>query len=148
MAGYWQRAADTAAAFDGAWFRTGDAGRRDADGYFYIEDRVKDIIISGGENVYPAEVERVISEFPDVAECAVIGVPDDKWGEAARAVVVAKDGTTLDSAKLLEFCATRLASYKRPKAIEIVGALPRNATGKILKRDIRAPYWAGRSRAV
>ncbi|AII10802.1 long-chain-fatty-acid--CoA ligase [Rhodococcus opacus] len=148
MAGYWQRDADTAACFEDEWFKTGDAGRRDADGYFYVEDRVKDVIISGGENVYPAEVERVISEYPDVAEVAVIGIPDDKWGESVRAVVVAHNGTEIDTDKLLEFCAQHLAGYKRPRSIEIAPALPRNATGKILKRNLRAPHWAGRSRAL
>ena len=148
MAGYWQREADTAASFDGEWFRTGDAGRRDPDGFFFVEDRVKDVIISGGENIYPAEVERVVSEFPDVAEVAVIGVPDDKWGEVVRAVVVAKSGADIDENKLLDFCAAHLAGYKRPRTIDIVPSLPRNATGKILKRDLRAPHWAGRSRSV
>ena len=148
MAGYWQREAETTANFVGEWFRTGDAGRQDVDGYFYVEDRVKDVIISGGENVYPAEVERVISEFPDIAEVAVIGVPDDKWGEVVQAVVVPVDGTVCDKDKLLEFCAGQLAGYKRPRIIEIAAALPRNATGKILKRDLRAPYWVGRSRPL
>ncbi|QSE84837.1 long-chain-fatty-acid--CoA ligase [Rhodococcus koreensis] len=148
MSGYWQRDADTAACFEGEWFKTGDAGRRDTDGYFYVEDRVKDVIISGGENIYPAEVERVISEYPDVAEVAVIGIPDDKWGESVRAVVVARNGSEIDTDTLLEYCAQHLAGYKRPRSIEIIPALPRNATGKILKRDLRAPHWAGRSRAL
>ena len=148
MTGYWQRESDTAASFDGEWFKTGDAGRRDPDGFYYVEDRVKDVIISGGENIYPAEVERVVSEFPGVAEVAVIGVPDDKWGEVVRAVVVAKSGADIDEDKLLDFCAAHLAGYKRPRTIDIVTSLPRNATGKILKRDLRAPHWAGRSRSV
>ncbi|MHA4852859.1 long-chain-fatty-acid--CoA ligase [Rhodococcus sp. MSC1_016] len=148
MAGYWQREADTTASFDGEWFKTGDAGRRDSDGFYYVEDRVKDVIISGGENIYPAEVERVVSEFPDVAEVAVFGVPDDKWGEVVHAVVVANSGADIDENKLLDFCAAHLAGYKRPRTIDIVPSLPRNATGKILKRELRAPHWAGRSRSV
>lgn len=148
MAGYWQRPADTAAAISGGWLRTGDAGHRDSHGYFYLEDRVKDMIISGGENVYPAEVERVLSEHPGVADVAVIGVPDERWGEAVKAVIVPRPGTAIDTAGLLEFCRPRLAAYKRPASVDIVDALPRNAAGKILKRTLREPYWAGRDRAV
>lgn len=148
MAGYWQRPAETATAITGGWLRTGDAGHRDADGYIYVEDRVKDMIISGGENVYPAEVERVLSEHPGVADVAVIGVPDEKWGEAVKAVIVPRPGAELSQAGLLEFCAPRLAGYKRPVSVDIVEALPRNATGKVLKRTLREPYWAGRDRAV
>ncbi len=148
MAGYWQRPADTAAAITGGWLRTGDAGRRDAHGYYYIEDRVKDMIISGGENVYPAEVERVLSEYPDVAEVAVIGVPDPAWGEAVKAVIVPRPGAALDTGKLLEFCRPRLAGYKRPASVDVVEVLPRNATGKILKHRLRGPYWEGRERAI
>ena len=148
MAGYWQRPDATAAALTGGWLHTGDAGHRDADGYYYVEDRVKDMIISGGENVYPAEVERVIAEYPDVADVAVIGVPDEKWGEAVKAVVVPRPGATLDPARLIESCRPHLAPFKRPASVDIVDVLPRNATGKILKRTLRAPYWEGRDRAV
>ncbi|MGE5136145.1 MAG: long-chain-fatty-acid--CoA ligase [Gemmatimonadota bacterium] len=148
MAGYWQRPEATAATIVDGWLHTGDAGRRDSDGYYYIEDRVKDMIISGGENVYPAEVERVIAEYPDVAEVAVIGVPDEKWGEAVKAVVVPRPGATLDAAKLLEAIRPQLAPFKRPASVDVVDALPRNATGKILKRTLREPYWEGRDRAV
>jgi acyl-CoA synthetase (AMP-forming)/AMP-acid ligase II len=148
MAGYWQRPADTAATITSGWLHSGDAGRRDDSGYYYIEDRVKDMIISGGENVYPAEVERVLSEHPDVAEVAVIGIPDDTWGESVKALVVLRGGATASPADLLDFCRPRLAGYKCPASVEVTGALPRNATGKILKRTLRAPYWAGRDRAV
>ena len=148
MAGYWQRPADTAATITDGWLHTGDAGRRDQHGFYYIEDRVKDMIISGGENVYPAEVERVLAEYPDVADVAVIGVPDEKWGEAVKAVVVPRPGATLDTARLLESCRPHLAPFKRPASVDIVNALPRNATGKILKRMLREPYWQGRDRAV
>jgi acyl-CoA synthetase (AMP-forming)/AMP-acid ligase II len=148
MAGYWQRPADTAAAITDGWLHTGDVGRRDSCGYYYIEDRVKDVIISGGENVYPAEVERVLAEYPGVADVAVIGVPDQKWGEAVKAVVVPQPGVTLDIADLLASCRPHLAPFKCPASVDIVDMLPRNATGKILKRTLREPYWHGRDRAV
>ncbi len=148
MAGYWNRPADTAAAIVDGWLRSGDAGRRDADGYYYVEDRVKDMIVSGGENIYPAEVERVLVEHPDVAEVAVIGVPDDKWGETVKAIVVPRPGATIAAATLIEYCQPRLARYKQPTSVEITDALPRNATGKVLKRTLREPYWAGRARAI
>ncbi|QFU86933.1 long-chain-fatty-acid--CoA ligase [Amycolatopsis sp. YIM 10] len=146
MAGYWRRPEETAATLEDGWLRTGDAGRRDEAGYLFVEDRVKDMIISGGENVYPAEVERVLSEHPAVAEVAVIGVPDEKWGETVKAVVVPSGD--LDEAALLDYCAGKLAGYKRPTTVDLVEALPRNATGKVLKRDLRAPYWADRDRAI
>jgi acyl-CoA synthetase (AMP-forming)/AMP-acid ligase II len=147
MAGYWRRETDTAAALDGEWFRTGDAGTVDDGGYFTIRDRVKDIVISGGENIYPAEVERVVADFPGVAEVAVIGVPDERWGESVLAVVVPSGDVALDLDGLAAHCAEHLAAYKRPRRVEVLDALPRNATGKILKRDLRAPFWVGRERA-
>jgi acyl-CoA synthetase (AMP-forming)/AMP-acid ligase II len=142
MAGYWGRPEDTANALtaDG-WLRTGDAGRLDTDGYLYIEDRLKDMIISGGENIYPAEVERVLVEHPSVAEVAVIGVPDERWGEVGKAVVVPAEGAEVDEATLLAYCRERLASFKCPRTVEVVATLPRNPTGKVLKRELRAPYW-------
>lgn len=148
MAGYWRQPENTAAAIVDGWLRTGDAGRRDAAGYLYVEDRVKDMIISGGENVYPAEIERVLSEYPDIGEVAVIGVPDEKWGESVKAVVAPKPGAEIDVEKLLGYAKEHLAGYKRPKSVDVLDALPRNITGKILKRDLRAPYWKGRERAV
>ncbi|MGU3432563.1 long-chain-fatty-acid--CoA ligase [Actinomycetes bacterium M1A6_2h] len=148
MSEYWLRPEATAASFDGEWLKTGDVGRIDEAGYIYIEDRVKDIVISGGENIYPAEVERVIGSFPGVAEVAVIGVPDEKWGESVKAVVVAKPDTEIDSTKLAEYCSENLAGYKRPRTIDLVSALPRNATGKILKRDLRAAYWPKEGRSI
>ncbi|MPY80718.1 MAG: long-chain-fatty-acid--CoA ligase [Actinophytocola sp.] len=148
MAGYWQRPEDTASTIVDGWLHTGDAGRRDQDGYLYVEDRVKDMIISGGENVYPAEIERVLSEYPDVGEIAVIGVPDEQWGESVKAVVAAKQGGEIDADKLLQYAKEHLAGYKRPKTVDMVEALPRNATGKILKRELRAPCWKDRERAV
>jgi acyl-CoA synthetase (AMP-forming)/AMP-acid ligase II len=143
MAGYWQHPEETAATLVDGWLRTGDAGRA-KDGYFFVEDRVKDMIISGGENIYPAEVERVLSEHPGVQEIAVIGVPDEKWGETVKAVVVGPVGAD----ELIAYSREHLAGYKRPASVDIVEALPRNATGKILKRELRAPFWAGHERGV
>ena len=138
MAGYWNMPEATREAItpDG-WLRTGDAGRIDEAGYLYIEDRVKDMIISGGENVYPAEVERVLRQHPNVADVAVIGVPDEKWGETVRAVVVPTEGVVVDEAALIAFTRDRLAHYKCPTSVSVVSALPRNPTGKILKRQLR-----------
>jgi long-chain acyl-CoA synthetase len=149
MAGYWKLDEATAAtiAADG-WLRTGDAGYMDADGYLYIHDRVKDMIITGGENVYPAEVESAVYGHPSVAEVAVIGVPDDKWGEAVKAVVVPKPGMTIDADEIIAFARTRIAAFKAPKSVDIIPALPRNASGKILRRELRDPYWAGKTRKV
>jgi acyl-CoA synthetase (AMP-forming)/AMP-acid ligase II len=139
MAGYWNMPDATRETItpDG-WLRTGDAGRIDADGYLYIEDRVKDMIISGGENVYPAEVERVVLQYPGVAEVAVIGVPDPKWGETVRAVVVPTGD--IDAQALIAFTRDRLAHYKCPTSVVTVADLPRNPTGKVLKRDLRRQY--------
>jgi long-chain acyl-CoA synthetase len=149
MAGYWRQEAATAATVDGeGWLRTGDAGYLDADGYLYIHDRVKDMIISGAENVYPAEVESAIYGHEDVAEVAVIGVPDDKWGEAVKAMVVLKPGAEPDADSIIAFARTRIAAYKAPKTVEFIPALPRNASGKILRRELRDPFWAGRERRV
>ncbi|HEY5853593.1 MAG TPA: long-chain-fatty-acid--CoA ligase [Aldersonia sp.] len=138
MGGYWNRPDATADAFVDGWLRTGDAGRMDDEGYLFLQDRVKDMVITGGENVYPAEVERVLVEHPDVAEVAVIGVPDAKWGETVHAVVVPASGATVDAAALIAFTRDRLAHYKCPTGVTFLDALPRNATGKILKRTLRA----------
>ena len=135
--GYWNRPDATAGSIVDGWLRTGDAARRDADGYYTIVDRWKDMYISGGENVYPAEVENVIYQMPDVAEVAVIGVPDERWGEVGQAVVVAKPGSVLAEADVLRWCAGRLARFKQPRSVRFLDALPRNATGKVLKRDLR-----------
>ncbi|TMD91917.1 MAG: long-chain-fatty-acid--CoA ligase [Chloroflexi bacterium] len=138
MGGYWQRPEATAETLvaDG-WLRTGDAGRIDAEGYVFLEDRVKDMIISGGENVYPAEVERVLLEHPSIAEAAVIGMAHEKWGETPLAAVVARPGARVDSADVIAFCRARLAHYKCPTSVVTIDALPRNATGKVLKRELR-----------
>jgi acyl-CoA synthetase (AMP-forming)/AMP-acid ligase II len=149
MGGYWGKPEATEAAItpDG-WYRSGDGGHIDADGYVYVTDRIKDMIISGGENIYPAEIERVLAEHPAIADVAVIGVPDERWGEVPRAVVVLKPGAMLDPHDLVGWARERLAAYKVPKAADIVSELPRNPTGKILKRELRKPYWEGRDRQV
>ncbi|HET6963144.1 MAG TPA: long-chain-fatty-acid--CoA ligase [Acidimicrobiales bacterium] len=149
MAGYWHMPEQTAEVIrPGGWLRTGDAGYRDEDGYFYIHDRVKDMIVSGGENVYPAEVENVIMSHPDVADVAVIGVPHERWGETPRAMVVRAAGSDLTEEALLGYCRERLAGYKCPTSVQWLEELPRNPSGKVLKKDLRAPFWEGRTRMV
>ncbi len=138
--GYWNRPEATEAAWQGGWFHTGDAARQDADGYFYIVDRWKDMYISGGENVYPAEVENAIYELPAVAEAAVIGVPDERWGEVGRAIVVVKPDVALTEEEVVEHCRSRLARFKVPKSVVFAGALPRNAAGKVLKRELQQTH--------
>lgn len=149
MKGYWnlEDATRKTITTDG-WLLTGDAGYLDEDGYLYIHDRVKDMIISGGENIYPVEVENAVNGHPDVAEVAVIGVPDNKWGEAVKAIVVLKQGVKPDAGSILSFARSTIAAFKAPKSVDFVEALPRNASGKILKKDLRAPYWKDRDRAV
>jgi acyl-CoA synthetase (AMP-forming)/AMP-acid ligase II len=149
MAGYWNLPEATASTLDrDGWLRTGDAGYMDKDGYLYIHDRIKDMIISGGENIYPAEVESAICDHPDVAEVAVVGVPDDKWGEAVKAVVVMKPGKQATAAEIIGFTRERIAAFKTPKSVDFIEALPRNASGKILRRQLRDPYWVGQDRQV
>ena len=149
MAGYWRLPeATTATMGPDGWLRTGDAGYLDEDGYLFIHDRVKDMIISGAENIYPAEVESAVYGHPDVAEVAVIGVPDDKWGEAVKAIVAPKPGATPDAEDIIAFARTRIAAFKAPKTVDFIEALPRNASGKILRRELREPYWVGRTRRV
>ncbi|MFD7073417.1 long-chain fatty acid--CoA ligase [Nocardioides sp. NPDC059952] len=138
--GYWHNEAATEAAFDGAWLRTGDVAVLDDDGFLYVVDRVKDMFISGGENVYPAEVEQAIYTHPDVAEAAVIGVPDERWGEVGRAVVVRRPDSALDQDDLLKHLDGRLARYKVPKAVVFVDEIPHNASGKLLKSRVRELY--------
>jgi acyl-CoA synthetase (AMP-forming)/AMP-acid ligase II len=135
--GYWRDAAATAIAIRDGWFHTGDVGRIDADGFLFIEDRKKDLIISGGENVASPEVERALYEHPAVLEAAVIGIPDQRWGEVPKAFVVLKPGLTASTAELIAFCTERLAKFKVPKIVEFLDALPRNPSGKILKRQLR-----------
>lgn len=144
--GYWRKPAETAAALrsDG-WLRTGDAASQDSEGYVYIRDRFKDMIVSGAENVYPAEVENVLSEHPGVAEAAVIGIPHERWGETVKAVVVAKAGVTVTDSELIAFARERLAHYKCPTSVDLVSSLPKSASGKILKRELRRMARAGRA---
>ncbi len=140
MQGYWNRPEATNEAFEGGWFHTGDIARMDADGDLYIVDRKKDMFISGGENVYPAEVENAIFELPQVAEAAVIGAKDEKWGEVGRAIVALKAGEELEEAEIIDFLKERLAKYKVPKQVIFVDQLPRNAAGKVLKNKLREAY--------
>jgi acyl-CoA synthetase (AMP-forming)/AMP-acid ligase II len=137
MAGYHGRPEATEEAFAGDWFHSGDLARRDAEGYLWLVDRKKDMIVSGGENVYPAEVERVLLTHPAVAEAAVIGVAHPRWVETPLAVVVARDGEELDEVELIAHCRRHLAGYKKPSGVVVVDALPRNAAGKVLKRELR-----------
>ncbi len=138
--GYWNRPEETAKAIVDGWLHTGDLARRDSEGYYYIVGRSKDMIISGGENIYPAEVESVLHANPAVAEAALIGVPDDKWGEVGRAIVVTQNGETLTAAELNAFCQPRLARYKIPKSFVFVDALPKTAAGKIDKKALQEEY--------
>lgn len=148
-AGYWNRPEATAETIDpDGWLHTGDAGIMDADGYIYIQDRIKDMIISGGENVYPAEVESAIYGHPAVAEVAVIGVPSDRWGEEVKACCVAKPGTEIDPNDVIAYARERVAAFKAPKSIDVIDEMPRNASGKILRRQLRAPYWEGQDRQI
>lgn len=149
MAGYWNRPEATAdTVTPEGWLRTGDAGYRDARGFFFVHDRVKDMIVSGGENVYPAEVENAIMGCPGVADVAVIGVPDERWGEAVKAIVAPVAGAEPRAEDVIAWARQRIAGYKAPKSVDFIEALPRNASGKVLRRELRKPYWEGRERMV
>jgi acyl-CoA synthetase (AMP-forming)/AMP-acid ligase II len=141
MIGYFEMAQATAETIDASgWLRTGDVGYLDTDGYLFLQDRAKDLIISGGENIYPAEVENAIYGHPAVSEVTVVGVPDEKWGEAVKAVVVLAAGANPDEAGIIAWAAERIARYKLPKSVDFVSALPRNHTGKVLRRELRDYY--------
>jgi long-chain acyl-CoA synthetase len=149
MKGYWMNDAATAATIDQfGWLRTGDCGYLDHEGYLFLTDRVKDMIVSGGENVYPAESENLLAEHPLVAEAAVIGIPHPTWGETAKAVIVLKPGERIQGQELIDWLRERLAHYKCPTSVEFVHELPRNAAGKVLKRVLREPYWKGHTRRI
>jgi acyl-CoA synthetase (AMP-forming)/AMP-acid ligase II len=148
MLGYWNLPDATKKTLIDGYVHTGDAGYLDEDGYVYVHDRVKDMIVSGGENIYPAEVENALFGHPAVADVAVIGVPDDRWGEAVKAVVVLKPGQNVAADELVAFARTRIAGFKCPKTIDFIAELPRNPSGKVLKRELRKPYWEGRERQV
>jgi len=148
MRGYWNKPQATAEALRGGWLHTGDVGHLDEDGYLFITDRKKDMIISGGSNIYPREIEEVICRHPGVFEVAVIGIPDAHWGEATKALVVAREGARLSEGEIVEHCRKHLASYKKPQSVEFLDALPKNAYGKVLKRELRDRFWADRARKV
>jgi acyl-CoA synthetase (AMP-forming)/AMP-acid ligase II len=148
MKGYWRNPEITANTIKNGWLYTGDVGYLDEKGYLFIMDRSKDMIISGGENIYPREVEEVLVRHPSVREVAVIGVPDPKWGEAIKAVVSLVAGTSATQEELIAFCKDNIASYKKPKSVDFVEDLPKNNYGKILKRELRAMYWKGKQRRV
>jgi acyl-CoA synthetase (AMP-forming)/AMP-acid ligase II len=148
MAGYWARPEATADVMRNGWFHSGDAGYIDEEGFIFIKDRIKDMIVSGSENIYPAEIEAVLAGHPDIVEIAVIGIPDTKWGETVKAVVVKRQGSTLTEAALIEWVRDKMAGYKRPRSIDFVDKLPRNASGKLLKRTLREPYWQGFQRRI
>lgn len=148
MAGYWKKPEQTAAVLDNGWYRSGDLGRMDDEGYLYLVDRAKDMMVSGGENVYCTEVEDAIYQHPKVLEATVFGIPSDAWGEAVHAVVVARD-ESLSAEELIEFCRTLIAGYKVPRSVEFrTEPLPVSGPGKVLKRELRAPYWEGHDRQI
>ena len=146
--GYWRQPDLTAEVIRNGWYRSGDIARRDVDGLYYIVDRAKDMIVSGGENIYSAEVENVLSTHPAVASVAVIGVPDARWGECVKALVIAKPGQAIIEAKLIAYCRERLAAYKVPKSVDVMDEFPLVPSGKVSKKDLRAPYWKDHGRGV
>ena len=148
MKGYWNMPEATAEAIRDGWMHTGDAGTLDDDGYLYIKDRIKDMIVSGGENVYPKTVETVLFTHPAIADAAVIGVPDDQWGETVKAVVVLVDGGSVSEEDVIDFCRDQMGGFERPRSVDFIEVLPRNASGKVLKRELREPYWVGHGRRV
>jgi acyl-CoA synthetase (AMP-forming)/AMP-acid ligase II len=148
MVGYWKNEKATTETLVDGWIHTGDGGYIDEDGYVFVSDRIKDMIICAGENIFPAEIEAVIADHPAVAEVAVIGVPDDLWGEAVKAFVVLRSDQTIKQRELINFIRSRIADFKTPKSISFVESLPRNSSGKVLKRTLRAPFWEGRERMV
>jgi acyl-CoA synthetase (AMP-forming)/AMP-acid ligase II len=148
MKGYWNNAAATTEALRGGFMHTQDLGYLDADGFLYIVDRKKDMIISGGENIYSWEVEEALRHHPAVAEVAVIAVPDPEWGEAVKACVVRHEGAAASADELIEHCRARIASYKKPRSVDFIDALPRLFNGKIDKKALRAAYWRGHERQV
>ncbi len=148
MKQYWNLPEATNRTLQGGWLYTGDAAYMDDDGYVFIQDRIKDMIVTGGENVYPAEVESALFDHPNVADAAVIGIPDERWGETILAFIVTRDSETIELEELIEFSRQRLAGYKIPRAVEFLAEIPRNPSGKVLKKDLREPYWAGIERRV
>jgi len=148
FAGFWRAPELTAQALVGGWLRTGDLARCDDEGYIHIVDRKKEMIVSGGFNVYPTEVEQVLYRHPAVYEACVLGVPDDRWGEAVKAVVVLRDGARASEAELIEHCRGLLADFKKPRSVDFVAELPKSSNGKLSRKDLKERYWAGRERRV
>ena len=148
MTSYFGLPEETAQTIRRGWLHTGDADYFDDDGYLHISDRIKDMIVSGGLNIYPREIEEALLEHPAILEAAVIGVPDDRWREAVKAIVVVQEGAAVSEEQVIAFARERVGSYKVPQSVEFLGALPRNTTGKVMKRELRLPYWAGRERLV
>jgi len=148
MQGYWNRPEETREALRGGFMHTGDAGVMDEEGFVYIQDRVKDMIVSGGENIYPRMIEEVLFTHPAIADAAAIGVPHETWGETVKAVVVLRGGATATEDEIIEFCRGNLGGFERPRSVDFVPELPRNPTGKVLRRVLREPYWTGHRRRV
>ncbi len=148
MAGYWGKPEQTAKAVRDGWMYTGDGGMMDEDGFIYIVDRIKDMIVTGGENVYSAEVENVIALLPEVSMCGVIGLPDDKWGERVHAIIVLRPGQNLSAEQVIAHCRAHIAGYKCPRSVDFRSEMPLSAAGKLLKHELRAPYWKDRQRKV
>jgi acyl-CoA synthetase (AMP-forming)/AMP-acid ligase II len=148
MQGYWNKPEQTAAALRDGWMHTGDGAYMDDDGFIFVVDRLKDMIISGGENVYSAEVENAINQHPAVAACAVIGIPSEEWGEAVHAALVLKPGQAIKPEELIAHCKTLIANYKCPRSVAILEALPLSGAGKVLKTKLREPFWQDRQRGV
>jgi acyl-CoA synthetase (AMP-forming)/AMP-acid ligase II len=148
MKGYWNRTSASEESIVNDWFYTGDAGYEDEEGFLYIYDRVKDMIISGGENIYPAEVENALMSHPDVIDAAVVGIPDDKWGETVKGFVILSESSDLTEQNIIDFSREQIAHYKCPTSINFISEMPRNPSGKILRRELRAPYWDKEGRNI
>ena len=148
MKGYWREPETTAETLRGGWLHTGDMGYMDESGYLFLMDRSKDLIISGGENIYPREIEETIVQHPAVREVAVIGVPDPQWGEAIKAVVSLVPGSYVTETELIDFCTEHIARYKKPRSVDFADELPKNNYGKIVKRELREKYWEGNTSRV
>jgi len=148
LLGYWNNPEETCNKIKHGWYYTGDLGTVDDNGYIFLVERKNDKIISGGENIYPIEVENVLYSHPSILEAAVIGVPDEEWGESVKAFVVLHRGESVSEAEIINFCKKNMASYKKPKSVEFIDTLPRNPTGKVLKRNLKENYWKGHNRTI
>ena len=148
LIGYWKNPEETRKKIRDGGYYSGDRATVDEDGYIFLVERKNDMIISGGENIYPKEVENVLYSHPSIFEAAVIGVPDEQWGEAVKALVVLHEGESVSESEIIAFCKENLASYKKPKSVEFMDTLPRSPAGKVLKRDLREKYWKGHDRKI